>query len=278
MSIAGNGLNSPAPVTTGSQGLSHSDRLSGRSSDRQHRKCSDCGHWRLRSRSPRSEPNESGLRAWFEAQTGRTVDLYVIAGLGKGEFQPETDSSSGAPATTEGLNAPAGVAVDGFGNVLIADSGHNLVEALAVGRRATWIHIRELLPNWIQGYLYAVAGGGVTAPTASGLNACRLASNYPSGVATDSSDDLVIADTDDLAVEVLAGSTTDPSLFTGKLVPSWTPGNLYVVAGGGTDPTECVLDRLPTSPHSIRRTGVAVDAAGNVLWLTAPATRFSFWP
>ncbi|HXZ82264.1 MAG TPA: hypothetical protein VED84_00760, partial [Acidimicrobiales bacterium] len=59
-------------------------------------------------------------------------DLYVIAGLGRARITP-TPTSSGAPATTVGLDAPAGIAVDGAGNVLIADSGHNLVEALAVG-------------------------------------------------------------------------------------------------------------------------------------------------
>jgi hypothetical protein len=47
-------------------------------------------------------------------------DLYVIAGLGKGKVSP-APTSSGAPATSDGLDFPADVSVDGAGNVLVAD-------------------------------------------------------------------------------------------------------------------------------------------------------------
>jgi hypothetical protein len=258
--IAGNGSISPVPVTTGSQGLSTAiDSPEGVAVDSTGNVLiADAGDDEVEVLAV------SALNPGYVLGSGADWadgDIYVIAGLGKGHFSPKP-SSSGAPATTEGLNAPAGVAVDGFGNVLIADSGHNLVEVLAVGGARPG-YTSGTLPSWIQGYLYTVAGGGVTAPTASGLNALSARLNYPSGVVTDSSDNLIIADSDDLAVEVLAGSTTNPSYSLGAGA-DWAPGNLYVVAGGGT--TAPSTSGVPADEAALDSPfGVAVDAAGNVL-------------
>jgi hypothetical protein len=62
-------------------------------------------------------------------------DLYVIAGLGKGKVTP-APTSFGAPATSDGLDAPADVSVDGTGNVLLADARN--------GKQPPWSPLRGL--------------------------------------------------------------------------------------------------------------------------------------
>ena len=55
----------------------------------------------------------------FYGQPMTAGDIYTIAGTGTGGF-----SGDGAPATAAELSAPAGVAVDAAGDLLITDS-HN---------------------------------------------------------------------------------------------------------------------------------------------------------
>jgi len=108
-----------------------------------------------------------------------------------------------------------------------------------------------------------VAGGGSDSPSTDGTKALSTALDLPSGLAVDPSGNVVVADTDDLAVEVLAGSATDPAYSLGSGAV-WEPGYLYVVAGGGesapsvtgTSADETGID----SPE-----GVVTDGSGNVL-------------
>jgi hypothetical protein len=188
-------------------------------------------------------------------------DLYVIAGLGKASINP-TPTSAGAVATAVGLDAPAGVVVDGVGNVLIADSGHNLVEALAVGSSRPG-YAAGLTASWIQGDLYVIAGGVSEPPSADGTNGLSTVLDLPSGVAVDNQGNVLIADTDHLTVEVLAGSATDPSYSLGGSAV-WTTGDVYVIAGGGgSAPSASGTPADTTALDS--PVGVATDAAGNIL-------------
>ncbi len=257
--IAGDPTRSPAPVTTGSPGASTGlDDPEGIAVD-------DGGNILIAD----TGDDEVEVVAVSPANPGYVLgtgatwargDLYVIAGRGTGEITP-IPRFAGAPATADGLNAPAGVGVDGAGNVLIADSGHGLVEALAVGSSKPGYATAP--SDWVEGDLYAIAGPGSDSPSVDGTPGLSTVLDQPSGVAIDSSGNVFIADSDDLMVEVLAGSATDPGYLLGSGAV-WTAGDLYVIAGGGTSPPSA--SGMPADETGLDLpVGVATDAAGNLL-------------
>ena len=98
-------------------------------------------------------------------------------------------SGDGGPATSARLNDPQGVAVDGAGDLFIADTFNNA--------------IREVTPA---GVISTVVNAATTAggETSGAATASRL--NTPYGVAIDSStDDLYIADTSNSAIAEVTG-------------------------------------------------------------------------
>ena len=138
---------------------------------------------------------------------------------------------SGTPtpgtATSSDLNHPDGVAVDGSGNVYIADTTNNVVEKVTPG-----------------GSLSIIAGTGTSgAPTPGTATSSNLAG--PIGVAADSSGNVYIADTGNNVVE--------------KVTPS---GSLSIIAGTGTSGAPTAGPA--TSSDLTSPTGVAVDASGDV--------------
>ncbi len=165
-------------------------------------------------------------------------NIYTVAGNGIAGY-----SGDGGAATSAELNLPSGVAVDGVGNLYIADYMNN--------------RIRQVTPN---GIITTVAGDGYNAGGAGGIGggysgdggpATSAELNVPYGVAADSVGNLYIADT------------------LNRLIRKVAPGGIITtVAGGGagcpgqTDPvgdgciaTSAVLDNAE---------GVAVDGAGNL--------------
>ena len=149
--------------------------------------------------------------------------LSVVAGDGVAGMP------SAGVATASELEAPSGVAVDGFGNLFIADPGAS--EVLEVSAAT--------------GGLSIVAGDGVAGvPSAGPATSSEL--QTPSSLAVDNSGHLYIADP--LAREVL-----EVTLSTGQL---------SIVAGTGQQgaprpgPASASLLSTPT--------GVALDSAGNL--------------
>ncbi|MGA9077141.1 MAG: fibronectin type III domain-containing protein [Acidimicrobiales bacterium] len=258
--VAGNGLSSPAPVTTGSQGLLTAiDSPEGVAIDSTGDVLiADTGDYEVEvlAVSP-TNPGYvlGGSSIWARGS------LYVIAGLGKSDVSP-APTSAGELATEVGLDLPRGVGIDNAGNVLIADTGNGLVETLAVGSERPGYTGGTVL-NWSSGYLYAIAGGGDESVTANGTVGTATRLDQPSGVTVDSYGDVLVADTDDVALEILASSAADPSYSLGS-GSQWTPGNLYVLAGwGSNEPSEFGTPAGDSELDS--PTGVAVDSSGNVL-------------
>jgi sugar lactone lactonase YvrE len=148
--------------------------------------------------------------------------LSIVAGNGK----------EGAPraglATSSSLGGPAGVAVDGSGNVFIADTMNNVVEKVTPG-----------------GVLSIVAGNGKEGPPRAGL-ATSSSLPWPGGLAVDHSGNVFIADSVNSVVERV---TPDGvlSIIAGTLGFSGAPS-----AGPATS----------SKLHS--PSGVAVDASGNL--------------
>jgi uncharacterized protein (TIGR03437 family) len=133
------------------------------------------------------------------------------------------------PATSAGLNFPTGVAVDGAGNIFIADRGNNF--------------IRKVTPA---GMMSRVAGNGNQGFSGDGGPATSAALSYPSGVAVDAAGDLFIADAGNNLIRKV---TPDGTIST-------VAGNRTSSSGGDGGPA--------TSAGISSPPGVIVDNAGNL--------------
>lgn len=102
--------------------------------------------------------------------------ISTIAGNGN-----PTYTGDGGAAANSTLNSPSGVALDGAGNLYIADTGNNVVRKIAASTGA----ITTVAGNGTAGY-----GGDNGLATAAGVEL-----NQPQGVAVDVSGNLYIADT-----------------------------------------------------------------------------------
>ena len=138
-------------------------------------------------------------------------------------------AGDGGVATSAELNYPLGVAVDGGGDLYIADYSNCRIRKVSSGTITT------------------AAGGASCGFSGDGGAATSAIVSYPSGVAVDGAGDLYIATTYDCRVREVSG------------------GIITTVAGIG----ECGSDGDGSAATSARlapntRSGVAVDGAGNL--------------
>jgi sugar lactone lactonase YvrE len=174
-------------------------------------------------------------------------DIYTVAGNGQAGF-----SGDGGPGTAAALSQPQGVAADRAGNLVIADSRNNRIRVVAdtAGR----FYGRAMLA----GHIYTVAGDGTEGFSGDGGPAVRAAVRFPFGVAVDRAGNLVIADTDNNRIRVVADAT---GRFYGQAM---TAGDIYTVAGDGN--FRFFGDGGPAARASLYfPSDVAVDHAGNLL-------------
>jgi hypothetical protein len=174
-------------------------------------------------------------------------DIYTVAGTGTKGF-----SGDGGPAASAELNTPAGVALDGAGNLAIADANNLRIRVIAastgtlLGRAMT------------AGHIYRVAGTGHEGFSGDGGPATGAELNHPRGVRADAAGNLVIADEENSRVRVVAAET---GTFYGRAM---TAGDIYTVAGDGTQGFSG--DGGPATSASLNSPpGAAVDHAGNLL-------------
>ena len=192
-------------------------------------------------------PLVPGLRmgaVQFMDNSGNVQGTSLIQGVGQGPaiaFNPGTQATLGS-----GLSSPFGLAVDGNGDVFIADSNNARVVEVP-------------------------AGGGTQTTVGSGLT-------YPTGVAVDGAGDVFITDRNaNQVVEVPAGGGTQTTVGSGLAYPSGVAvdgaGDVFIAdtnnsrvvevpVAGGT-PTVVspglILGHALTYPE-----GVAVDGSGDV--------------
>jgi uncharacterized protein YheU (UPF0270 family) len=183
----------------------------------------------------------------FYAQAMTAGDIYTVAGNGQYGF-----SGDGGPATAAEFGTPSGVAVDGTGNLLIADSANNRVRVVAA-RTGTFYG-----KAMTAGRIYTVAGNGTKGYSGDGGPAAAAALNLPNGVAVDGTGNLLIADTTNNRIRVVAART---GTFYGKAM---TAGHIYTLAGNGQfgfsgdgGPATAAALNVPF--------GVTVDASGNLV-------------
>lgn len=149
-------------------------------------------------------------------------NIVTVAGSGAAGF-----SGDNGAATSALLDTPTGVAVDGSGNLYIADSHNNRIRKVSGGTITT------------------IAGTGVAGFSGEGSAATSAMLALPSAVAVDGSGNVYIADTNNNRIRKIAGTTISTVAGNGE----------QLFAGDGSAATAASLD----SP-----TGVAVDAAGNI--------------
>jgi hypothetical protein len=151
-------------------------------------------------------------------------DLYTVVGDNVMGY-----SGDDGPGLEAELNAPVGLAVDPAGNLLIADSGNNRVRMLAAanctsscayGRSTTALDV------------YTVAGDGQVSASGEGTAARSAELNSPGGVAVDTRRDVVIADSQNNLIRLVAAASCSSSCPYG--LHSTVTGAIYTVAGNGT--------------------------------------------
>ena len=159
--------------------------------------------------------------------------VTTVAGTGNNDY-----AGDGGPATSALLDTPTGVAVDGGGNLYIADQGNNVIRRVDAATQ-----------------VITTVAGGSTNPSGTDLlgdggPAIGAILNGPHSVAVDSSGNLYIADTYNQLIRTVNAAT----------------GMITVVAGGGTsaggdglgDDGPAIFARL-ANPM-----GIALDSAGNL--------------
>jgi trimeric autotransporter adhesin len=171
-------------------------------------------------------------------------DIYTVAGNGTAGY-----TGDGIPAVSAELSNPKAVAVDAQGNVVIAD-GNQRIRVLAE-KTDPFYGVPMTAGN-----IYTVAGTGVTGFNGDGIAAVSSELNNPGGVALDSNGNLVIADTGNHRIRLVAENS---GTFYGM---NMTAGDIYTVAGDGTG--GYTADEVPAAASELDDpTGVTVDAHGN---------------
>jgi hypothetical protein len=181
----------------------------------------------------------------------------LISDLVGSDISPQTGyAGDGGMASGAVFNNPAAIAVDGLGNIYIADTGNNVVRV---------VYKAGGIPNVaspVAGKIYTVAG---IAPTGSastagagvdGVAATASPLNGPSGIALDAAGNLYIADTGNSAVRMVSATTGIINTVAGTL------NN-----GGVATSSGCCFSGdqgLATLAQLYNPAGIAVDGNGNI--------------
>jgi uncharacterized protein (TIGR03437 family) len=205
----------------------------------------------------------------FIADTGNnairevTTDgqIHTVAGTG-------TAGNSGdeGPATEATLNAPAGVAVDAYGDLYIADTGNDRLRMMTA-----------------DGILHTIAGQGTVGFGGDGGSALAALLNAPAGLSLDRAGDVYFADRGNNRVRMLIPGTPvtavslAPSVSVtnaASLAPgSVAPGELVTIAGDGIGPAVGVFGAIGASgsmPTNLGGVEVDFDAvAAPLLYVQA---------
>ena len=153
--------------------------------------------------------------------TANTGDMTTIAGNGIGGY-----SGDHGPATDAELNHPAGLALDGSGDLFIADAGNNV--------------IREL--DLKTGMITTVAGDGTAGSSGDGGLATDAELNNPTGVAVDSSGNIYIADQFNNEIREVDAATHDISTIGGDGTYGFGGDNGPATSAELADPSGVALD------------------------------------
>jgi len=180
----------------------------------------------------------------------------LAAGAGDCDY-----NGNGGPAVQAGFDVPAGSALDGSADLVIADTGENLIRMVAGTTCSSSCAFG--LASTTQGDVYTIAGTSGYGSNSGGVAGTSAGIAKPESVAVDHAGNVLIAETNDHVVQLLAASTCSSGCPYG--LASTTKGYLYTIAGivgtagstGNGGPGTAAELNYPE--------GVAVDASGNVL-------------
>ena len=154
-----------------------------------------------------------------------------IAGVGLQGF-----SGDGGPATNAALSGPNGVAVDGVGNVYVAD----------------YLNVRVRKIDAVTGFITTVAGNGIIGNSGDNGLATQAQLSGPWGLAVDAAGDLYISDYPSYVVRSVDAAT----------------GVIRTIAGGGggcAAQTDLLGDNCAATLATFGGSyGLSVDGAGNL--------------
>ncbi len=188
-----------------------------------------------------------------EVRAGATHTAVTVAGTGRAGF-----NGDGLAASAGELDEPTAVAVDGAGDLFVADTANCRVRV--VPARDTTLFGRALAA----GHLATVAGTGVCGTAGQGGPVATAQLWDPVAVAVDGTGDLLVADSGDQSVLL---ASTETRTYYGTPVAA---GDIAVVVGGTASYGPYLADGLaatgPTAELNDPR-GLAVGVA-NALFVT----------
>jgi uncharacterized protein (TIGR03437 family) len=200
----------------------------------------------------------------------RRVNVFGVSGIiAGGGSLAEGDSGS---ATTARLNHPGGVALDGIGNLYIADKANNRIRRVG-----------------LDGTITTFAGTGAQGNTGDGGSALLAALNSPTSVTFDPYGNLYVADTGNARLRMVTPGGIISSVPIGALsAPAYmmfdSANNLYIADAAAIfkvspNGATTILFAGLQSPR-----GMALDASGNFyftepslkqVWMFAPSGNHS---
>src|ERR1022692_3016373 len=207
---------------------------------------SDVGHERLRVVAV-----NTGV---FYGQKMTAGDIYTVAGTGAGGF-----AGDGGAAVKAEIDDPAQAAVDGVGNLVLADYSNSRVRVVAVRTGAFYGQ------QMTAGDIYTIAGNGASGFSGDGGPA-TAAQVQPRGLSIDRAGNLVIGDPENNRVRVVAVRT---GTFYGQQM---TAGDIYTIAGDGVEGFSGDGGPAVTAELDFPW-GVAVDPAGNLVVADSGSSR-----
>jgi len=208
-----------------------------------------------------ADTGNNRVLGWYDAGgflSGAPADIVI----GQPDFESSAPNQGGSPGAST-LLAPAGVGVDGWGNLYVGDSGNNRVMVFAAplaGFSGTQI---------IGGAAGAVFGQGGDFQSSAGCASGQVSAATlcdPEGVALDVSGNLFVADAGDNRVTVyfapFAGGrvtavNTSANLIFGQIA---TNGSACNQGASATASTLC----FEVGGAAFGSVGVAVDGAGDL--------------
>jgi sugar lactone lactonase YvrE len=235
--------------------------------------------------------------AYPTAVSGNTIRMITPGGV-----VTTIAGTPGAIGSTDGagsaarFNVPSGVAVDGFGNVYVADNYNNMIRKIAPGGVVTTlagtdaqfnspsslacdgagnVYVVDAGNNTIRtinpaGVVATLAGTPVVTGFADGVDAAARF-NLPNGIATDGAGDIFVADTGNHtirkvapsgSVSTFAGAAGQHGSSDGSAATFFNPSGVAVDSSGNV----YVADSFNQTIRKITAAGVVSTLAGNPLF------------
>ncbi len=179
--------------------------------------------------------------------------IYRVAGTGVPGFAGDGGPATSAQFDARAFFAPPGqIAVDGEGDLAIADSFDNRVRFVPAKSATYYGHAMTA------GDIYTLAGNGEAAFGGDGGAAGEAKLNEPLGVGFDSLNNLAIGDTQNARVRFVSASSKN------QFGQSMSVGDIYTIAGNGKQ--EYAGEGVAATGGGLQfPDGIAFDALGDLL-------------